>query len=269
VLGASVAVRHTLIGIELTHGKEPLWFLANASRLLHPVSGETTGSIMSWVDVTAMRNAELARVRAAVAEERQRVSRDLHDSLSNRLAAVIWQIEAIKNLPEEPSPEEIGSVLDRIKLQVEEALRDARRTVFTLNTPSLEEQPLSIALKKLVESMAPGPGIGLRFEVHGSPRPLDPSVATACLRIAQEAAGNALKHANASDILVTADFLEDNVTICVIDNGKGFNIERSSEPGRQSGFGLRNMRQRAEEINANLLLESGPSGTTVTLQISA
>jgi signal transduction histidine kinase len=117
--------------------------------------------------------------------------------------------------------------------------------------------------------MAPGPGTGLRFEVLGVARPLDPDVANACLRIAQEAAGNAVKHANASDIVVTAEFLEDGILMRVEDNGKGFDVDCEREVAGWSGFGLRNMRKRAEEINGELTLESGPTGTAVTLKISA
>lgn len=267
VLQQEEAVRNAVLGVRLEKLDETRWFLAHANRLIDPFSGAVTGSLLSWVEITELRLLERQRIQAAVVEERQRVARDLHDSLGNRLAAMKWQFEAVSFNLDHYAPGELAAAITDLKSQAEESLRDARRAVWDLSLPLAEAQPLAIALRAAIESTLRGTGLDLQFEVSGSVQPVRPEIATMCIFVTQEAIGNAMKHSGARHLDVQIQFTETNVIVLVQDDGHGFDTALARKPTIDSGFGLKNMRDRAVKARGELTLESDSSGTSLRLVV--
>lgn len=262
VLSERDSIRNSILRVSLSHD-EDRWFLVHADRSVDQLSNKTTGAVTSWVDVTDMRAVEQQRVQAAVMEERQRLSRDLHDSLSNSLMSVVWQIRALQGSGSRLTADETISEIKNIEARVIEALNEARRSVSNLSMPLAQEASLPEALRTMLQEQLPALGPRLNIFVEGSPRPITSTVATAFLRIAQEASANAVKHANATEISVVIRYFLRTVEMQLSDNGRGFDSDTVSDWNHESGFGLANMHMRARQASGELSIDSGPGGTTV------
>lgn len=192
-----------------------------------------------------------------VAQERQRLAREIHDTIAQSLAGVVTQLEAAVG----------GERQERALTLAREALREARRSVLDLAPQALEGTDLPAALEALVEERQPDDGIRADVTITGDPVPLHPEVEATVLRVSQESLTNVAKHARASRVGVTLSYADDEVVLDVRDDGVGFDPNR---PLAASSFGLRGMRQRAERLAGALTLESSPgNGTAVSLRLPA
>ncbi len=233
---------------------------------------DPTGDIQGLVrDVTARKRAEqelLQQTREmAVLEKRNRMAREIHDTMAQGFTGVVLQLEAA----EEVIGNNAGSAaehLDRAKSLARECLQEARRSVWNLLPHSLEDQSLEAALKKEVDNFSSNTQARATFTPSGQTRTLSPEIQTALLRICQESLTNVGKHASASEVAVGLSYQPQQVSLTVRDNGRGFIRIKSKPPGVSSGFGLSGMEQRARGLNGVLAVKSNPgAGTLVEVNI--
>jgi signal transduction histidine kinase len=218
-------------------------------------------------DLTAARQGLAAAEReAAVAEERARFAREIHDTLAQGFASVVTHLEAADaylGVDEERARRDV-----RIAEEVARAsLAEARTLVWALRPETIATAGLPAAIER-VAAAAGGPG-GLAVEVtiSGRPRQLHPEVEVTLLRAAQEALANARRHAAASNVTVTLTYFADEVSLDVIDDGRGFD---PSAAGRSGGMGLLGMRERVDDLGGRLAIESAPGeGTAVAVTLPA
>jgi len=188
----------------------------------------------------------LERVRElAVAEERARMARDMHDSIGHQLTVIKMGLENAERFRER-DPEMAWAEVAAAKKLTAEALVDARRWVRALRPLALDGTIGSAALEQLAMSFH-GTGIDVRFSVHGEERRLDADTELVLYRVLQEGLTNALRHANAETVTVTLEFHDDRVALVVADDGTG-----SGTPG----FGLTSLTERAEALGGTL--RAGP-----------
>lgn len=192
----------------------------------------------------------VARAREdGVSQERQRLAREIHDTIAQSLAGGVTQLEASVG----------GERQERALSLAREALREARRSVLDLAPHALEESTLPAALDSLVHDRAPRDGVRAEVTITGVPVPLHPEVEATVLRVSQESLANAAKHAQASRVGVTLSYADEEVVLDVRDDGVGFDPDL---PVGLSSFGLRGMRQRVERLAGTLTLESAPGSGT-------
>jgi len=157
------------------------------------------------------------------------------------------------------------SSLDRARRQVRHGIAEARRYVWELRSPTLENNDLPAALAETARRLTHDTAVQAQVEVNGTFRPLDQSVEGNLLRIGQEAINNAVKHAHAQRILVNLVFDARRVQLIVRDDGRGFNYHLN---GRDGHFGLVGMKERAEQIGGTLSVRSSDgAGTEVIADV--
>ena len=194
---------------------------------------------------------------AGVLEERQRMAREIHDTLAQGLTGIITQLEAAQRTGQEGERERrIGNA----KQLARDSLAEARRSVQALRPQALEGARLPDALTAETARWSATTGIKAEVTTTGDARPLHPEVEVTLLRVAQEALANVAKHAGASHAGVTLSYMEDVVTLDVRDDGSGFRQNGTPLPG--GGFGLTTMRQRVTRLAGHLEIESEPGGGT-------
>jgi signal transduction histidine kinase len=215
--------------------------------------------------IEAERQRESARRAAqiAVIGERNRIARDIHDTLAQGFTGVIMQSQAAEDaLQKQDAPATIHH-LHRARHIAQTSLHDARRSVFALRPSVLIDQTLAQALAaQLARMLADSAALG-SFEEHGDAGRPSNLVATELLRIAQEATTNVLRHAGATQIKIELRWAADALKLHIADNGKGFNVNQD-----HPGFGLVSMRERADRMQAELMIESdAEAGTKVCVAV--
>lgn len=196
---------------------------------------------------------------AAVVEERNRLAREIHDTLAQALAAIIRQLESATGALR-GGPAAARQPIAMATKVARDALVEARRSIKALRPSALEGRTLEGALRGMTDNLRARSPVPLLFSVTGSPFPVAPDVEDELVRIAHEAITNALNHARARRITVELAFEAASVRLVVRDDGVGF-----EPPGSSSGgIGMQSMRERAERVGATLTLVSEPaSGTEV------
>ncbi|HEX9048111.1 MAG TPA: sensor histidine kinase [Verrucomicrobiae bacterium] len=222
-----------------------------------------------WISRRRLRAEALARMKteaefAAIWNERNRLARELHDTLAQGLSAISMQLEAVKRqLPAETKAREL---LELARSQVREKLADARDAIWNMRSQVLESSDLAAALNDILKTLTEGTETKGEMCVRGTVRRLAPLVENNLLRIGQEAITNATKYANAQHILVALDFEPVRLQMSISDDGRGFDV--NSPPPSESGFGLKGMQERAAEIHAEFSVSSeAGEGTIVTLTL--
>ena len=217
----------------------------------------------------AMHNAQLYEQaqQAAALEERHRLARDLHDSVTQSLFSMSLLAQVLPTLAE-TQPDEAKRSLEELRRLAKEALAEMRALLFQLRPVALEEEGLVEALRKHIESLQRRDGPALSFTTAADAGRLPLSIEEALFRVASEAVGNALKHARATRIAVTLATERGVTTLTVRDDGRGFDPQgHQAEPGH---LGLPGMRERVASIGGRLAIESAPgAGTAVHVQVVA
>jgi signal transduction histidine kinase len=207
--------------------------------------------------------AEQRARQVAVLEERQRLSRELHDSVTQALYGISLYAEAGSRALTEGDREPAAAHLQEIRDTTQEALGEMRLLLFELRPPLLQEHGLAAALRARLQAVETRAGLTTELECPGAER-LPPDTEQELYRLAQEALNNVLKHAHAGRVRVRLAAAEGRVTLEVADDGVGF------EPSLRSagGLGLRGMRERAERLGGTLRIESAPgAGTRVRVEV--
>jgi len=212
-----------------------------------------------WLRLRAVREQY-----ALVFAERARVSREIHDTLLQSLAAIGVELETIATQLE-PAQDPARDGLRRLRRQVGHCLREARESILELRNNSMKPRALVDVLRELAEHTTKNKGIRTEFSVTGRPRLCSGDADVQLLRIAQEAVANAVKHGRATQIHITLHFDPDGVRLTIIDNGCGFvPEERDPAPAAGHHLGLLTMRERAARLRGKLALISSPGvGTTI------
>jgi len=214
----------------------------------------------------AIENARLYRQAqaAAVATERMRLARDLHDSVTQALYAINLYSEALRMALTAGKADVAYDNLAELQSMAQEALTDLRILIYELRPPVLEEMGLAAALKNRLEAVEARAGLQADLQVEGESS-LPPDVETELFRAAQEALTNVLKHAQATRVLVELRFEESLVRLGIRDNGQGFQLH-DVELGK--GMGLHSLNERVQRIGGTMTLESSPGeGTALTIEI--
>ena len=200
----------------------------------------------------------------AVLEERNRMAREIHDTLAQSFTGVVIQLEAAKRIVT-TEPDATRTHLTRASSLAREGLAEARRSVQALRPQALETQDLPTALVQLVKQVTANTTIVADAIVEGSPYPLLPEVELNLLRISQEALTNTLKHAQAKTVYLRLRFELNAVQLCIVDDGQGFDPDRART---RPGFGLIGIQERADRLNAQLTVTSQIGiGTTIALSV--
>ena len=204
-----------------------------------------------------------AERRAGVLTERQRLARDIHDTLTQGFASIAMLLEAATtSLPTESSGRRH---VERALQTARDNLAESRRIVWEMRPAALADASLGDALSRLAQQLADDIGIEVGTNVTGTPTTLEAGEEDQILRVAQEALNNIRKHAGASRVNVTLSYMDEAVVLDVADDGVGITPKPASN-GR--GTGMRIMRERAETLGGSLTVESSPGeGTTVALHI--
>jgi len=212
-----------------------------------------------WLRLRAVRNQF-----ALVFAERARVSREIHDTLLQSLAAIGVELETIATeLDASQSPAREG--LRRLRRQIGHCLREARESILELRHQSMKPRALVDSLRELAETTTASKGVQTEFSMTGRPRACSADAEQQLLRIAQESVNNAVRHGRAVNVRITLAFEEDRVVLTVSDDGCGFE-PRDRETAASTGehLGLLTMRERAARIRGQLAIISRPGhGTTI------
>jgi signal transduction histidine kinase len=228
--------------------------LAEANQRLEEIMAENTG----------LQAQLLTQAREAGAgDERQRMAREIHDTLAQGLTGIITQLEAAQQTGSDAERERR---LEGAKRLARDSLAEARRSVQALRPQALEDSRLPEALAAEVTRWSATSGVTAETAITGDARALHPEVEVTVLRVAQEALANVAKHSRASRAGVTLSYMEDVVTLDVRDDGVGF----AGAPAGEGGFGLIAMRQRVNRLAGQLEIESEPgAGTAVSASLPA
>ena len=200
----------------------------------------------------------------AATRERNRISRELHDTLAHTLSALAVQLEAITTIWD-PIPEKARQMLEQMRSTTHTGLEETRRVLQDLRVSALEEMGLPLALQTLAEDVSDRNGLQLKAEISDKLDNISPDVEQVYYRVAQEALTNVAKHAEATQLKITLEKQDSKLVLAIHDNGKGFDINNITA---QEGLGLQGMAERAEIIGAKLNVTSAPgTGTTVILEM--
>ncbi|MFI2640853.1 sensor histidine kinase [Streptomyces sp. NPDC018610] len=250
LLGAAVAVA-TVLGYEALYRES-----------------ERRRELIEELVATRAELADAERAAGTLAE-RERLAREIHDTLAQGLSSIQLLLRAAQRTLPDGSP--AAGHVEQARATAQDNLAEARRFVHALTPPDLERGSLAGALARLCEKTAGPPAV--RFSVSGAPAELPTPYEVALLRIAQSALGNTLRHARAGRAEITLSFMDTAVALDVVDDGVGFvpgavPAAVGGSARADGGFGLPAMRSRAQALGGTLTVESSPGqGTAVAVTL--
>lgn len=228
------------------------------------------GATLLWVAYLLRLRHLSAQIRARLHErhhERERIARELHDTLLQSVQGLILRFHAVSQSLGRDAPGH--AAMERVLQRADDVLAEARDRVLDLRRARMSGE-LSEALATLGEDLVPEHAAEFRLEVEGEPRALDALVRDELYRIAREAVFNAFQHAQAAHVEVDLDYQHDALHLRVRDDGVGLPEAVRRAGGRQGHWGLYGMRERAQRIGGTLALTSAEgAGTTVSLRVPA
>jgi signal transduction histidine kinase/ligand-binding sensor domain-containing protein len=213
-----------------------------------------------------LRLLRAQREFSAVLAERNRIAREVHDTLAQGYVGVSVQLEVLSELLRQNKNEAAARHLDTTRQHVREGLADARQSIWALRSQDSGENTLPVQLRRATEH-ANGHGLEAAFSLYGAYRPMSPGTEREILRIGQEAIHNVKKHAGAKHLKVQLEYGPAELALIVTDDGRGFESTNGSSPAGH--YGLTGMRERADLIGGTLEVTSEMgTGTTVRLHLT-
>ena len=218
----------------------------------------------SILDITETKQAEDTQRELAVLEERNRLARELHDSVTQSLYSLTLFAEAARRQSESGEWDRVTGYLSQLGETSQQALKEMRLLVYELLPLDLESEGLIGALQQRLDAVEGRAGVEARLIVEGEIS-LPPELETCLYRVALEALNNSLKHAAATKITVRLAAEGERVALNIEDDGNGFDQEALPDRG---GMGLTSMRERTDEVGGTLEILSEPGkGTTVKVAV--
>ena len=206
---------------------------------------------------------------AGVLDERQRMAREIHDTLAQSLAGVLTQLQAAEQTlsGSQAGRRHVAAAVEMART----SLAEARRTVHAVEPEVLARTNLPDAIGDVAGRWSETNSVRAVMTTTGDPRPMHTEVEVTLLRTAQEALANIAKHARADQVRLTLSYMADVVTLDVRDDGIGFDPRAARAFGRtDAGFGLAGMRQRVQRLAGSLAIESEPGeGTAISATLPA
>jgi signal transduction histidine kinase len=256
----------------------PWWTPEHGMQVLAWLSGvlALTIGVVFWISRQRLQDQSRRRAMAeaefsAILAERNRLAREIHDTLAQGLTATSVQLQLAKKHAGDtaaPVQHHLSLALELVR----GSLTEARQSIWNMRAQILETNDLPGALAGILKQITDGTPIRTDFRLSGQPQRLSPVIENNLLRIAQEAVTNATKYANARLIRLTIDFTATELHLLVADDGQGFDPIPKKPGATRNGFGLLGMQERAKELKGVLNIESVPGqGTQVrlTLPLSA
>lgn len=199
-----------------------------------------------------------------ISRERNRLARELHDTLAHTLSGQAVNLEAIK-LMLYPEQTEAQSMLDRALAATRAGLHETRRALKDLRSLPVDDLGLELAVRNLAADAASRAGFELRLEIANALPELHPDAEQCFFRIAQESLENIVRHADASHVALHLEMVQGELQLSIRDDGIGADLEKLNFQDR---FGLQGMQERAAEVNGKLVVNSQPGqGTEVLLSL--
>jgi signal transduction histidine kinase len=266
----SLSGPHAYLGVPMHARGQTLGVLSIVGQRAREYSPEEVSLLSSIADQVgvAVENAQLYRQaeQLAVMRERQRMARELHDSVTQALYSLVLLGEASRRLAEGGDLRRVQEAIVRLGEIGQQALKEMRLLVYELRPLALKNEGLVRALQQRLDAVEKRAGVEASLTVEGAVS-MPASVEEELYRIVQEALNNALKHAAASAVTVHIRSGDDSISVEVVDNGVGFEPEVASNKG---GMGLVSIRERVEKLGGSLTIRSGlGEGTTVLVSVGA
>ena len=277
---AAFALSMSVVWREVLESGRPLW--ENPGAIVGGLISVVFGSLFAiWITRIIeqsyerrelIEELETTRSELAAAEreggrlaERQRLARDIHDTLAQGFVSIVLQLQAAEaELPD--GAEAARGHLERARRTARDNLAEARRLVWDLRPEALAA-PLGEAIGRLAGRLAEETGMVATATVTGTPAPLSADAEVTLLRVTQEALANVSRHARAGRVAVTLSYMDGEAALDVRDDGDGF-TPTADGFGPNGGLGLRGMRERVEALGGRLAVESAPGrGTTIAVTV--
>src|SRR5262249_17056844 len=200
----------------------------------------------------------------AVLEERNRIARELHDTLEQELAGITMQLDLAVDCLQQ-APRVAQQALETARKMSRHSMIEARRSVWDLRCQLLENGDLVSAMTQIVKPLGARDEVEINVRIEGDPTRLPGSIEMNLLRIGQEAVANAVKHGKARRITIELSYASSEVRLRVQDDGSGFAVEQGSPSGH---FGLLDMRERAQSMGSLLKVQSEPGhGSCISVDV--
>ena len=248
-LAVPVTVKEWVVAVINVEGMDPDAFDDSDGKTLETLADQLA---------VAVENIQLHRQQRdqsrslAVAEERDRIGRDLHDGVIQSIYAAGLTLEDIASRADK-EPQEVRPRIDSVVGDLNQSIADIRSYIKDLRPRELQGRRLDEALASLVQYLEDGSGVKVKIDVPVDMSVLSEQYAVNLWHIFQESFSNIEKYANAKTVTLSVSISDDTLTLDIADDGDGFDME-TSELGR--GYGLPNIKDRAERLGGMLLIES-------------
>lgn len=217
--------------------------------------------IVAVEDITLEK--ERLSTEKAILDERQRISREIHDGVAQNLASLRLKVEFMHSWAEQDLPR-LHTELDFLQEQLRQNIRDVRRAIFALRPLPIAELGFYPALHQFVREFGEQNQLYIDLKIAGQEKPLPSNLEVAVFRIIQEALNNVTKHAQANTVWVTLTVpLVTPLTLMIRDNGLGFDPVNLSQNPQMLHVGLAQMQERVKNLNGMLILQSRPGQGTI------
>ncbi|OEF97524.1 sensor histidine kinase [Desulfuribacillus alkaliarsenatis] len=196
----------------------------------------------------------------AITEERNRLARDIHDTVAHRATGLIMQLQAARSLSKKKRPEELESVIENCLQVSKQMLDEMRRSVRALAPEDTENLLAETTLKQLVDNFSNQTGMKIEVDFYGNRKELSSEQQVTLYRAIQEALTNAKRHGEATEVQIVIKYLASSIEMQIKDNGKG-------SDNLDYGFGLQAMQQRIMKLHGSLQLDSSNEGVQIVIVI--
>lgn len=223
--------------------------------------GELTDLSEHFDDLKQKQNLAV-KIIEAQEEERQRVAREIHDGPAQSIANLVFRVELAQKMIDKDK-DKAKDELDNLKKMVKYSVKDVRKIIYDLRPMSLDDLGLIPTVKRYINKFMEQTDLIVELNVMGDSKRLPATHEITIFRLIQEALNNVNKHAKANCSNVRIEFTKNQINLLITDNGKGFEIDDISD----GKYGLINMRERCELIDANLNISSNKNGTRINVTI--
>ncbi|UCZ52705.1 histidine kinase [Bacillus shivajii] len=231
--------------------------------VMHYLTGDLKQVSEMVADAVEMQKLGLKIIQAQE-EERKRLSREIHDGPAQMMANVMLRSELVEKIYDEKGINAALQEISDLRKMVKDSLAEVRRIIYDLRPMALDDLGLIPTLRKYLTNFAEHTGLNISFKNMGKERRLPSEMEVALFRFVQEAAQNAHKHANPTELLVKVELKPSHAIVIIKDDGKGFDPSVKKE----GSFGLIGMKERVNMLDGQMSIDSKPNrGTLIIVQI--